>query len=186
MYNSIKRFIDISTALFLLSVCSPLFLIIFILIKTEDRGPIFYIQKRVGINGHLFDLYKFRSMIHNSQGTFYTQANDPRITKTGKILRRLSLDELPQLFNILKGEMSLVGPRPDVEVQQQAYTLEQRTKRNSVLPGVTGLAQATRRSLATFEERLSFDLEYVGSKSFVLDCKILIWTFKNILKKNGN
>lgn len=186
MHNIFKRFIDVCIAFFLLIIFSPIFLIIGLLIKIEDKGPVFYIQKRVGFNGHPFDLYKFRSMVPNSKGTFYTQENDPRITKTGKQLRRLSLDELPQLFNILKGEMSLVGPRPDVEAQQQAYTPEQREKRNSVLPGVTGLAQATRRSLATFEERLSLDLEYVASKSFILDCKILIWTFKNILKKNGN
>ncbi len=186
MYDNFKRIIDFIIAFCLLILLCPVFLIIMLLIKKNDKGPVFYKQKRVGRQGHLFNLYKFRSMNFNSNGTFYTQENDPRITKIGKILRRFSLDELPQILNILKGEMSLVGPRPDVEIQQQDYTLEQRNKRNSVLPGVTGLAQATKRSLATFEERISLDLDYVDSKSFILDCKILLWTFKNILKKNGN
>lgn len=186
MFILFKRLIDLFVAILLLIVLSPLFVITALLIQYEDNGPIFYTQKRVGFGGKLFDLYKFRSMKHNVEGLFYTQENDPRITKIGKFLRKLSLDELPQLINVLKGDMSLVGPRPDVEIQQELYSIGQKEKRNSVLPGITGLAQAKKRSLATFQERIDLDLEYVELRSIVLDFKIMLLTAITLFKKNKN
>ena len=121
-----------------------------------------------------------------NRGSFFTEDNDPRITFLGKFLRKSSLDELPQLLNVLKGDMSLVGPRPDSLAQKELYSREEWVSRCSVRPGITGLAQATLRSQATIEERKRMDLEYVKNKSFLLDLKILILTVKQILTKGGN
>lgn len=186
MYVFLKRFMDLSLSFVLLMLLFPVFIIVAMIIKISDNGPVFYRQKRVGVNGWQFDLYKFRSMKYNSVGTFYTQENDPRITSIGKIIRRLSIDELPQLINVLKGDMSLVGPRPDVESQQIEYNRDDKSKRNSVLPGITGLAQATRRSLATPDERMMLDLKYVDERSLLLDFEILVLTFVSIFKRNSN
>jgi lipopolysaccharide/colanic/teichoic acid biosynthesis glycosyltransferase len=154
----------------------------------DDPGTPFFKQKRVGINGRVFGMYKFRSMKLNmsGEGLHFTQKNDPRITKVGKFIRRTSIDELPQLFNIILGHMSIVGPRPDVPVQEENYTPEQWQLRTSVKPGITGLAQATLRSDATPETRTKLDLEYVDKQSFLFDMKIIVMTIKQVISKGGN
>ena len=120
------------------------------------------------------------------QGSYFTQDNDSRITFLGKFLRKTSLDELPQLFNVIKGDMSLVGPRPDVSQQQKLYSKKEWRTRCSVRPGITGLAQATLRSQATVQERKAMDLQYVKKKSFFLDLKIIMMTLQQVILKGGN
>ncbi len=181
-----KRIFDIILAIVLLSLVFPVLLIIGLFIKFDSKGPIVFKQERVGLNGKPFLLYKFRSMYTDKKGAYYTLKNDPRITKIGRIIRRTSIDELPQLYNVLIGDMSFVGPRPNVFNQRDQYTQEQWNLRNSVLPGITGLSQITYRSLATLEERLNLDLKYVKTQSLFLDLKILFETFLKILSKNGN
>lgn len=148
-----------------------------------------FTQQRVGLNGKLFSIYKFRSMDMNNdkQGPYSTRPNDPRITRVGRFIRATSLDELPQLINVLKGEMSLVGPRPDLMVQETDYIPEDWNLRISVRPGITGLAQVNGRSNCTFEERLNYDIEYARSHGLLLDLKILCKTVAVILhRKNTN
>ena len=178
--------VDIILAIVLLSLVFPVLLIIGLFIKLDSKGPIVFKQERVGLNGKPFLLYKFRSMYTDKKGTYYTLENDPRITKIGKLIRKTSIDELPQLYNVLIGDMSFVGPRPNVVNQRDQYTKEQWDLRNSVLPGITGLSQITYRSLATSEERLNLDLKYVKTQSLFWDLKILFETFLKILSKNGN
>jgi len=166
---------------------SPVLIVIPLLIR-RDGGPVLFRQTRVGLHGVPFNIYKFRSMVVNSEqlGGHSTQANDPRITKVGHFVRQTSIDELPQLLNVLKGDMSLVGPRPNVPGQRYEYTQEQWDLRNSVLPGITGLAQATLRSDATWQQRYDLDAEYVRSQSLMLDIKIILLTVKQIFTKGGN
>lgn len=181
-----KRIFDVVIVFFVLIILLPVFLIVFLLIK-KDGGPGLFMQTRVGLNGTTFKIYKFRSMVLNAEqlGGHSTLPNDNRITPIGRFIRRTSLDELPQLLNVLKGDMSLVGPRPNVCAQRCEYSHEQWEKRNSVLPGITGLAQATVRSNATWQERLDLDLAYVERKSLFLDFWILILTIKQVLSKGG-
>lgn len=181
-----KRSLDVFISLLALTVLFPLFLIIGFLIIIDSKGPIIFKQERVGLDGRPFFLYKFRSMYTEIKGAHYTSENDPRVTKVGRFIRRTSLDELPQILNVLKGDMSLVGPRPNVFAQKNEYTEEHWNTRNSVLPGITGLAQVTFRSLATPEERLNLDLEYVRNRDLLLDLKILLQTFFKLFLKNGN
>jgi len=183
----IKRLFDITLSLFFLLFLIPVLILVAILIKIESKGPAIFTQLRVGKNGNEFSIYKFRSMIVDApgQGPYFTQDNDPRITRVGRLVRKTSLDELPQLINVLKGDMSLVGPRPNVIAQRSEYTSEDWNKRNSVRPGITGLAQATLRSAATTEERTKLDLEYVDKSSFLFDIKILIMTVGQVLGKGG-
>jgi Sugar transferases involved in lipopolysaccharide synthesis len=153
-----------------------------------DPGPIFYRQRRVGRKGILFNMFKFRSMRVDADqiGPHFTSANDPRITKVGRFLRKTSLDELPQLLNVVLGDMSIVGPRPNVAAQSTEYSVESWEKRNLVRPGITGLAQATVRSEATPQQRELLDLEYVDNANFILDMKIILKTAKQVLTKGGN
>lgn len=183
-----KRIFDIVTSLVMLIILSPLLILTAIAIKLDSKGPILFTQQRVGRLGLEFSIYKFRSMVQNSAdiGPHYTSNNDVRITKVGKFIRKTSLDELPQLLNVLKGEMSLVGPRPNVSIQRKDYSAEDWDKRNSVKPGITGLNQATLRSLATPEQRLALDLEYVNNASFLFDLKIILLTIKQVLFRGGN
>lgn len=184
-----KRLLDIITSLILLILLSPLMVMVSILIKLESSGPMVFTQQRVGLDGKLFSIYKFRSMYTDSEerGPHSTSQNDPRITKVGRIIRATSLDELPQLINVLKGEMSIVGPRPDLMIQKTDYSPEEWSLRISVRPGITGLAQVNGRSNCTFEERLHYDLEYARSHGFLLDLKILLETFAMVLlRKNTN
>ncbi len=182
----IKRFFDVSLALVLLLLLSPVFIIV-IIVNKSSSGNIFYLQERVGRYGMLFYIYKFRSMVPNADklGGYSTVVHDVRITKIGKILRRTSLDELPQLVNVLLGDMSLVGPRPDVPAQRVNYRVEDWEKRCSVRPGITGLAQAKVRSAAKPGERLSLDLEYINKSSFLFDLKILWLTVGQVFGKGS-
>ncbi|WP_375598347.1 sugar transferase [Devosia sp. Naph2] len=184
----LKRGFDILSAASVLIVSSPVWLLIAILIKAHDGGPVFYRQIRTGLVGRTFGILKFRSMVQNADkiGGYSTADNDSRITPIGRFIRRTSLDELPQLFNVLRGDMSVVGPRPDVPEQRSLYSAEEFDKRNRVRPGITGLAQATMRSTATPEERKRLDLEYVDQASFLLDMKILALTVRQVLTKGGN
>ena len=183
-----KRMFDIGLSLIILLLALPIMVLVALLIKLESRGPAIFNQKRVGRQGQLFNIYKFRSMVvdASSQGPHFTRPQDPRVTKIGRIIRKTSLDELPQLFNVLKGDMSLVGPRPNVPVQRCEYTSEEWNKRNAIRPGITGLAQAKLRSTATREERTHLDLEYVNKASLTYDIKILLMTIKQILLKGGH
>ena len=181
-----KRIFDISASVCLLMLLSPLLAAIAWLSYRESGRwkAILFLQSRVGLDGRLFNILKFRSMVADAEqkGEYYTSRNDPRITKLGRFLRKYSLDELPQLINVLKGEMSLVGPRPDLLIQQQFYTEEEWKLRCSVRPGITGLAQATLRSEATEEERKHCDLEYAKKLNLGLDLKIMLMTIHQVLR----
>lgn len=190
----IKRIIDISVSGVALILLSPLFLIISILIKLTSKGPVFFKQVRVGLNGRRFILYKFRTMVEDAEerlksllkynemkGPVFKMSNDPRITKIGKILRRFSLDELPQLWNVLKGDMSLVGPRPPLPSEVEKYQPWQR-RRLSMRPGLTCLWQVNgRNKINDFDEWVRLDLEYIDNWSLGLDFKILFKTVPVVL-----
>ena len=174
--NFIKRLLDIIFSLILIILMSPIFLIISLLIKIEDGGPVFYKQKRIGYKNKVFTIFKFRSMnVMNEQDELKVNQRE-RITKIGNFLRKTSLDELPQLINILKGEMSFVGPRPWTTDLLPYYTENQR-KRHNVKPGITGLAQTSGRNCINILERIKYDLEYVKNVTFIND---LIICFKTI------
>ncbi len=183
-----KRLFDSTLALVALPFTLPLMVIVALLIKLESQGPVLFKQKRVGLYGHDFTIYKFRSMVIDaSDDTYFTQANDPRITSIGRLIRKTSLDELPQLFNVIKGDMSLVGPRPNVAQQRDNYTQQEWDKRNSVRPGITGLAQAVIRSSGTPEQRTHLDLEYVDKMSVLFDIRVMLLTLKQIfISRGGN
>lgn len=197
------RVFDIIFSLAALILLFPIFLIVSIVILVDSGTPIFFVQNRVGKKCKEFKLFKFRSMVHDASRNFgsfpdsasantknkyqTTQLNDPRITATGKYLRKLSLDELPQLINVLKGEMSVVGPRPDAPIQKNNYEPFEWKLRHSVLPGITGLAQVNGRSMLTEKERLFYDLHYINNFSIKLYFTIIFKTFFSIFKtKNIN
>lgn len=182
-----KRLLDIIISLSAIIILSPVILTISLLIKLESKGPILFKQVRMGRNCTSFKIYKFRSMVVDAdkQGPYYTSRNDTRITKVGRILRKTSSDELPQLYNVLKGEMSIVGPRPDVPAQKELYTEEEWNIRHQLQPGITGLAQATIRSDATPIERKTLDLEYIKKQSIGLDFKIILLTIKQLLRRGS-
>ena len=178
-----KRAMDISLSLIFIITFFPFIIIIPLLIKMDSNGPVMFRQLRVGLNRVNFHMYKFRSMVIDAEniGGYVTIKGDVRVTRFGKILRKTSLDEIPQIFNVLKGDMSLVGPRPDVPMQESNYTEAEWIKRCSVRPGITGLAQSTSRSNATPGERTRLDLEYVDKASVILDIKIIFMTIKQLL-----
>lgn len=183
----IKHFFDRTIGAVLLVGTGPLFLLIAAAIKLTSKGPVFFIQKRVGKNQQEFPIYKFRTMVVNAEnmGTgIYTEEKDPRITKIGKILRKTSLDELPQLLNILRGEMSIIGPRPTLRYQVEKYTPFQ-LQRLQMKPGVTGWAQVNGRNALSWPERIRYDVEYVQKFSLWLDMKIMIRTVKVVLTAEG-
>nr|WP_163182660.1 sugar transferase [Neobacillus sedimentimangrovi] len=185
-----KRIIDIFGAACGIILLSFLFIIIGILIKIEDpKGKIFFSQKRVGLNGRVFKMYKFRSMVSNAEekleellkynevsGAMFKMKDDPRITKVGKFIRKTSIDELPQLFNVLKGDMSLVGPRPPLPREVAEYT-DYDKQRLLVTPGCTGLWQVSARNSVGFAEMVELDLQYIQNRSFLFDMKIICKTF---------
>lgn len=183
-----KRVFDIVLAFVLLLVISPLLLLVSVLIKFDSDGPVLFFQERVGRYGNSFRMLKFRSMVSNAAklGSYMTADNDPRITRIGRLIRRSSVDELPQLINVLFGDMSLVGPRPDVPAQRVEYTDEEWETRHRVRPGITGLAQATLRSAATPEQRKSMDIDYATNPSFKRDMHILLLTVRQVLGRGGN
>lgn len=183
-----KRTIDLAVSAVALIALSPLFAVVWIMVRVSDPGPGIYAQSRVGLQGKVFRMFKFRTMVANADsiGSYQTQDDDFRITRVGRVLRKTSIDELPQLFNVLRGDMSLVGPRPDTPMQESRYETWQWAKRLSVRPGLTGLAQATRRSLANHEERLSLDFEYIDTQSIWLDLKILWLTLGKLSGMGAN
>ncbi len=182
----LKRFLDKVLSILLIILLLPAALIIALLIKLDSRGPVFYTQTRAGLYGRPFKIYKFRSMVQSAEklGGYYTSSSDRRITKMGKWLRAWSIDELPQLINILKGDMSFIGPRPTLMHHLDEYTGEQK-KRLLMKPGVTGLAQVSGRNELSWPERIELDIKYINNWSIYLDAKILVKTFKVILKKEG-
>lgn len=195
-----KRFFDVLVSLFGLILFLPVFLIIAIAIKLDSKGKVFYKHKRIGKNGKYIYLYKFRSMYSDSKERLeklledpkirqeweenFKLDNDPRITRVGKILRITSLDEIPQLLNILKGDMSIVGPRPIVDDEIDKYGMA-RNKLLSVTPGLTGWWACNGRSCTTYEERIKLELYYVNHRGFRLDIKCIFKTFVEVLKRNG-
>lgn len=183
----VKRALDALAAASLLLLLFPLFLIIAILIKLDSRGPVFFRQERVGLNGRLFKVIKFRTMIDNAEklgSGIMTDKEDPRITRVGRYLRKASIDEIPQLINVLRGEMSLVGPRP-APVGHYARFSESDKKRLAVRPGITGWAQVNGRNNLTWPERIQKDIWYVENYSLLLDLKIMLRTLKCVVLSEG-
>ena len=183
-----KRLLDVVVSVVALLVLWPLLAVVAIAIAAESGAPVLFRQVRIGLHGREFAMYKFRSMVPNAAalGSWQTGANDPRVTNVGRMLRRTSIDELPQLLNVITGDMSLVGPRPDLPAQRSIYTDDEWRTRCSVRPGITGLAQAMLRSEATEEERKSLDLRYAREHSLALDLQIVGWTLARITGKGSN
>jgi lipopolysaccharide/colanic/teichoic acid biosynthesis glycosyltransferase len=184
-----KRVFDVLLSALLLVLLSPLLAIAAAAIAIESGTPILFRQTRLGQGGREFAMYKFRSMVRDAEavGPYFTSAADPRITRVGAFIRRTSLDELPQLFNVIKGDMSLVGPRPAVPAQRTSvYTEQEWEARCAVRPGITGLAQALVRSTGTQQECTMLDLRYAREASLWLDLKIVAWTIRTLLSGNGN
>jgi len=206
LYCLAKRVFDIVASALLLILLSPLLLAIGIVIKATSPGPAILVQERVGQGGRVFLFYKFRSMYNNidrtagmhyareyingnqsaltTNGGVFKPANDKRITPVGRFLRKASLDELPQLFNVLKGDMSLVGPRPYMPYEVDMYK-PLHFRRLEVLPGMAGLAQISGRSSLTFQEIVNFDLDYIERRSLLLDLQILLKTLPVVLSAQG-
>ena len=176
-----KRFFDLLIVLIAIILLLPVFLISFLIILISDGLPVFYSQKRVGLEGKFFNLYKFRSMKKGSDKFGSTTfSNDNRIFNGGRFLRKYKIDELAQLLNVLKGEMSIVGPRPTVLEDYNKMNKEQK-KRNDAVPGLTGLAQISGNTFLTWPERIILDLEYIEKQSFIYDLQIIFKTFVMIL-----
>lgn len=191
MYKCVKRILDLLFSFFLLLVGALPMLLVGILVRLDSPGPAIFKQVRLGRGGKPFSMYKFRSMAVNSEHTgsgVYSGRDDPRVTRVGRILRMTSIDELPQLVNILKGDMSFIGPRPPLTYHPwpfEKYTPEQK-KRFSVRPGVTGWAQVNGRKTVAWEQRLKYDVEYTEKMSFGFDMKIFGMTIKNVLAHKDN
>ena len=176
----IKRPLDIIGALILMILTFPLFVLVWILIKIFMGSPVILPQKRVGLHGKIFTLYKFRTMSFEKDSSGKLLPDEMRITKLGAFLRKTSLDEIPQFYNVLKGDMSFIGPRPFMEEEIKALS-KNSFRRHNVLPGLSGLAQISGRNEITVEEKISKDLEYVDNISFLLDAKIFIITLIKVL-----
>ena len=191
MYKAIKRTFDFILSILGIIILLPLFIIISLIIKLESKGPIFYAQRRIGKNGKVFNMYKFRSMkVGAEKFGVYEKENDPRVTNVGKFIRKVSIDELPQLFNIVKGEMSFIGPRPVLTYHPwhfEDYTPFQK-RRFSLRPGVTGWAQINGRKNVEWNRRIELDIYYVEKLSLKLDIIIFFRTFIKVilLKDNFN
>ncbi|MCT3224268.1 sugar transferase [Levilactobacillus brevis] len=197
-YRLIKRLFDVCASFTALVLLSPMFLVVAIAIKAEDsQGKVFYSQIRVGKGGKRFKMYKFRSMVSNADellktlisendvdGAMFKMKLDPRVTKVGSFIRKYSIDELPQLVNVLKGNMSLVGPRPPLEREVKEYT-DYDKQRLYVKPGCTGLWQATVRNSVGFDEMVRLDLIYVQKRSLKFDLWIIFRTVKIMFRPNG-
>jgi lipopolysaccharide/colanic/teichoic acid biosynthesis glycosyltransferase len=205
-YKQIKRGVDIFLAAMLLLVSGPLFFLLALGIKLHSPGPVFYLQKRVGKNGRPFKMVKFRSMRVGNDSKLHQEhvqnlirnniapkdlgvdslklKSDPRVTGLGKILRKLSLDELPQLINVLRGEMSIVGPRPPLPYEYELYSAFDK-QRLLVTPGITGLWQVTAHNMVSFAEMVEIDLDYIQRMSFWLDLKIMLLTPLEMIRGKG-
>src|SRR5271170_1313349 len=194
---ALKRVFDIAMSLSALIAAAPIMIAIAIAIRLEDRGPVFYVSERVGKKGTVFSCYKFRSMVMNAEqikakltgqnertGILFKMKDDPRITKVGRFLRKYSLDELPQLFNVLRGDMSVVGPRPPIASEVAKYEIDH-FRRLEVLPGLTGLWQVRARQDPSFERYIALDTAYVENWSFWLDLKIILMTASAVMRGTG-
>jgi exopolysaccharide biosynthesis polyprenyl glycosylphosphotransferase len=194
----IKRAMDLSASLILLTILAPFFLVIALLIRFSSPGPIFFVQERIGLNKRRFRLYKFRTMVPGAErklaeledlnevsGPVFKIKNDPRITRVGKFLRKTSIDELPQLFNVFKGDMSLVGPRPLPVRDYNGFGEDWHRRRFSVRPGITCLWQVNGRSNISFEKWMKLDMEYIDNWSLMLDLKIVIKTIPAVFRGSG-
>ncbi|PEF36127.1 sugar transferase [Bacillus wiedmannii] len=198
LYLFIKRLMDMFGALCGIVLLLPIFIIVAILIKLEDpKGPVFFKQVRVGKDGREFGMYKFRSMVTDAEerlkdllqrnevsGAMFKMKDDPRVTKIGRFIRKTSIDELPQLLNVLKGDMSLVGPRPPLLREVKEYTSYDK-QRLLVTPGCTGLWQVTERNSVGFSEMVELDLEYIRNRSVFYDVRIILKTMKVLLGANN-
>ena len=186
MKETSKRIMDICISLLVVVILLPVFAVIVIAIKISSKGPAIFKQERAGKNGEPFIFYKFRTMKVDVEpfGPSPKSGGDPRLTRTGKFLREYSLDELPQLFNVLKGDMSIVGPRP-LYVSQMAEWNERQKKRLLVKPGLTGLAQISGRGELTREEKLELDVRYVETASFQADLKIILRTIAQVFSRKS-
>lgn len=194
----LKRLLDILGSLAGIILLSPVFIFTALAIVVENPGPVFYSQTRVGHNGREFPFYKFRSMVvgadkmkdklleqnESGAGVIFKMKKDPRITRVGSFIRRFSIDELPQLLNVLKGDMSLVGPRPPIPREVAEYTLEDR-KRLHIKPGITCIWQVSGRSDIPFDQQVELDKQYILSKSLFTDIKILVLTVPAVLTGKG-
>lgn len=185
MYRYVKRTADFTVALLMLTVLSPLMLISACLIAVNRDGPILFKQKRPGKNGKIFTVYKFRTMSTKTHDKDGNELSDfERMTGIGKFLRKSSIDELPQLLNILKGDMSFIGPRPLLPEYLELYTDEQ-MRRHNVLPGISGWAQVNGRNTLTWEEKFTYDVYYVDHYGFKMDMKIFFKTIANVIRQDG-
>ena len=197
IYLLSKRALDVSVAFVMLVMALPLLLLLAVLVKVTSKGPVFFAHRRLGHNGEEFDCLKFRTMIADAEERLKRDPNlrqqfeekfkledDPRITPLGKFLRRTSLDELPQLFHVLTGEMSLVGPRPIVQNELSKYSIYA-NKLLSVKPGLSGLWQVCGRSDTTYPQRVMMDMHYIDHRSFTLDLQLLLLTATAVVKKTG-
>ena len=186
MYNSVKRVIDFLISLIILPFLLILIVAVFIAIKMDDHGPVFYMADRIGYHGKIFKMFKFRSMkvdapdLRLADGSTYNSEIDPRVTKVGRFLRKTSLDEVPQFLNVLLGDMAFIGPRPDSAFYLSEYTEEERVILN-VRPGITGYNQAINRNAVGTKEKLQNDIIYVEKMSFLFDIKIIFMTIKGVL-----
>lgn len=206
-YKTFKRIIEILLCILSIPIVAPIGIIIAIIIRIDSPGPILFLQDRVGKNGKVFKILKFRTMYHNiddsshraymkkyisgqmkngdgSDGETFKPFKPNQVTPVGRILRKTSLDELPQLVNVLRNEMSFIGPRPNVTWEVEAYS-EWHAERLKVLPGITGLAQVRGRSKITFDEIVQHDLEYIENQSLKLDLQILWWTVSSVIFSRG-
>lgn len=179
-----KRTFDLSAALLLLTICLPVIAVLAVLVKIKLGSPVLFKQERPGLHGRPFMLYKFRTMTDERDGDGELLSDHLRLTPFGLLLRKFSLDELPQLFNVIKGELSLVGPRPLLMDYLPLYTEEQ-AKRHLVRPGITGWAQVNGRNAVTWNDRFDRDVWYVENWTFWLDLKILLLTVKRVLRSDG-
>jgi lipopolysaccharide/colanic/teichoic acid biosynthesis glycosyltransferase len=181
------RFVDVAIATLALVILSPILLIAAIAIKLGSRGPVLYRQRRVGLHGEEFEMLKLRTMVAGSDpvgvGTVVTR-DDPRVTRAGRLLRRSSFDEIPNLFNVLRGEMAIVGPRPTIPAQVAGYTPSQH-RRHEVRPGITGWAQVQGRAGIPWGQRIELDVHYVDHRSAALDARILLKTLGLLLTGHG-
>ena len=185
--SSIKRLTDITFSILLLIISFPVLIISAIAIKLDSKGPVFFIQERTGLNGVSFKMIKFRGMVDNalSIGPQITQEKDIRITRVGRILRRTSIDEIPQVINVLKGEMSLIGPRPEITSITSRFTVDQR-KVFDFKPGITGYSQINGRQRLSPEERVKMEVNYYSKASLKSDLGIALTTLKVVMNNKGN